>query len=62
MYLVTPMVAPLQDLHPKDVQYFGGNNLVEIIAQFNEISDQRRYDLITLLTDSKSYEENSKQK
>lgn len=52
----SPGKTSLASLDPDSLFYFGGQNAAELLAQFDELSEGKRYDLILVLTDGTGYE------
>lgn len=51
-----PSIAPIEAVAPLTILYFGGQNPADLLAQFNELSGERSYDGILVLTDGSAYE------
>jgi putative PEP-CTERM system integral membrane protein len=51
-----PQLSRLDEVDPQDILYFGGQDPAELLAQFEELRGDRRYDAILVLTDSGGYE------
>ncbi len=51
-----PSVIPLAELDVPNLFYFGGQNPAELVAQYQALRGDRRYDAILVLTDETAYE------
>lgn len=51
-----PSTTHLASLDPQQVLFFGGQNAAELLAQYEELSAGKQYDLVLVLTDASGYE------
>jgi putative PEP-CTERM system integral membrane protein len=51
-----PSLVSLDAVDPANLLYFGGQNAGELLAQFNDLSANRSYDAVLVLTDGSGYE------
>ena len=51
-----PSLVSLNNLDTANILYFGGQNAAELIAQFESLRGERKYDAVLVLTDGSGYE------
>ncbi len=51
-----PSVAPLADVTPADILYYGGQDPAQLLRQFEALRGSTRYDAILVLTDDGTYD------
>jgi putative PEP-CTERM system integral membrane protein len=52
----TPARIGLASLDPETIMYFGGQNAAELLAQFDALRADQKYDAVLVLTDGSGYE------
>ena len=50
-----PAMVPLEALQVERLEYYGGQNAAELLAQYEALRSQRAYDAILILTDGSGY-------